>query len=223
MRAMILAAGRGQRLRPLTDTCPKPLLKIAGKALIEYHIQALSQVGIKEIVINVCYLGEQIKKALGSGKKWGVALEYSEEDPVLETGGGIVKALPLLGDTPFLVLSSDIWTDFDFQSLQISDEALAHLVLVDTPGYKQVGDFGLEGNRVVPTKQYTYGNIGLYRPELFKNCPEGVAFPLGELLNKAIKAGQVRGTYFDGLWSNIGTAEDLYQTQASVPLFNPSS
>lgn len=213
MRAMILAAGRGERLRPLTDTCPKPLLTVRGKPLIEYHLEALSRVGVQEIIINLAYLGGSIHKKLGSGKKWGVQIEYSFEDPVLETGGGIYQALPLLGSEPFIVLSSDIFTDFPFESLVhhvMPADVLAHLILIDNPEYPN--DFGLEGHKLVNTHQYTYGNIGIYKPELFKGCKPGV-FPLGLLLHSAMAKGVLTGEAYRGSWMNIGTAEQLQSAQ----------
>lgn len=216
---MILAAGRGERLRPLTDSCPKPLLKVQGKALIEYHIEALARVGIKEIVINLAYLSEQFQIALGSGKKWGVDIQYSLEDPVLETGGGIFKALPLLGEDPFMVLSSDIFTDFPFESLvqhTLSEAILAHLILIDNAEYPR--NFGLRDHQLINTPEYTYGNIGIYRPELFKECKPGV-FPLGSLLKSATYQGLVTGEAYEGAWINIGTAEQLQRAQMELLSF----
>lgn len=218
MRAMILAAGRGKRLSPLTDSCPKPLIKVRGKALIEYHLEALRLIGIKHVVINISYLGHQLQHALGTGKKWDLQIDYSIEDPVLETGGGIVNALPLLGDEPFIVLSSDIWTNFPFNQLKnkiILENKLAHLILVDNPEHNQDGDFGLEKDIVVNTPQYTYANIGLYRPELFKACTPGV-FPLAPLLRSAISKGLLTGEHYPGIWSDIGTVERLQRVEAQA-------
>lgn len=213
---MILAAGRGQRLSPLTDNCPKPLIKVRGKALIEYHLEALRAIGIKQVVINISYLKDHLQKALGNGKKWDLQIDYSIEDPVLETGGGILKALPLLGTDPFIVMSSDIWTDFPLEQLKnkiMIEDHLAHLILVNNPEHNQAGDFGLKGNRAVNTKEYTYGNMGLYKPELFKNCTPGV-FPLAPLLRSAISKGLVTGEHYPGIWSDIGTVERLKQVEA---------
>ncbi len=213
---MILAAGRGQRLSPLTDTCPKPLIKVRGKALIEYHLEALRAIGIKQVVINISYLKDHLQKALGNGKKWDLQIDYSIEDPVLETGGGILKALPLLGTDPFIVMSSDIWTDFpleQFKNKIMIEDHLAHVILVNNPEHNQAGDFGLQENRAVNTKEYTYGNMGLYKPELFKNCTPGV-FPLAPLLRSAISKGLVTGEHYLGIWSDIGTVERLKQVEA---------
>ncbi len=214
MKAMILAAGRGQRLGKITDSLPKPLVKVQGKALIEYHVESLAHCNIRDIVINTSYLGEQIQAYLGDGSRYGVSIQYSSEQERLETGGGIFQALPLLGDKPFLVLSADIFTDFDFASLPTSLDHLAHLVLVDNPDYYPQGDFyltdGMVGN--IGKKRLTYGNIGIYSPRLFSQCKPG-KFPLASLLFSAISDHQVSGEYFQGRWLNIGTAEVLTKAQ----------
>lgn len=220
MRAMILAAGRGERLRPLTDTCPKPLLKVQGKPLIEYHIRALKEAGIEEIIINVAYLKETIQTTLGSGQKWGVHIEYSIEDPVLQTGGGIYKALPLLGPDPFIVLSADLFTDFPFSTLvhhAMPRGILAHLILIHHSQYPP--DFGLQGEKIIKTPFYTYGGIGLYKPELFSGCTKG-AFPLGPLLHHALEQETLSGAAYEGVWENIGTAPQLKNVQKHL-LFLP--
>jgi MurNAc alpha-1-phosphate uridylyltransferase len=211
---MILAAGRGERLRPLTDTTPKPLLR-AGKArLIEYHLHSLAASGIRDIVINIGHLGEQIPALLGDGDRYGLALRYSDETTgVLETGGGICKALPMLESDPFLVVNGDIWTDYDLRRLPHRIDGLAHLLLVPNPEHNPAGDFGLDKNGQVTDKQaglpsYTFSGIGLYRHELFAGCrPE--PFPLAGLLRRQLASGRVSGQLIDARWMDIGTAERL--------------
>ncbi len=212
MRGMILAAGRGSRMGHLTDHTPKPLLRLHGKYLIEYAIESFLRSDIREIVINVSYLQDQIKEALGNGEKFNVKIFYSEEDEALETGGGIFKALPLLGDDPFIVLSADVISDFQLLDLPKNPDGLAHIVLVDNPPFHSVGDFSLHGNQVslaLPTP-YTYSNVGVYRKELFVNCRPG-KFRLGDLLKKAVQEGQITGEYFSGNWHNIGTENQLVE------------
>jgi MurNAc alpha-1-phosphate uridylyltransferase len=211
MKAMLLAAGRGERMRPLTDHTPKPLLRVAGHTLIEHHIQALARAGIRELVINHAYLGEQLIAALGDGSDYGVHIDYSAEPPgALETGGGIFSALPMLGEAPFLVVNADIWTDFDFAILPRQPECLAHLVLVDNPAHHPHGDFALENGRVHTDgpARLTFSGIGVYRPALFAGSPGG-AFPLAPLLRRAMAAGQVSGEHHTGAWFDIGTPERL--------------
>jgi len=210
-RAMILAAGRGERMGELTAQTPKPLLRAGGRYLIDYAIQNLKQAGIKEIVINISYRAEQIKSALGDGSHYGVNIFYSEEAERLETGGGIFQALPLLGDEPFLVVSGDIITDFPLQQLPQHLDGLAHLVMVPNPAWHPHGDFGLhEGRLVLPADaKFTFGNIGVYHPALFANCQPG-HFRLASLLNPAIEAGQVTGELYQGKWHNVGTPADLF-------------
>lgn len=211
MKAMILAAGRGERLRPLTDAVPKPLLLVRGKPLIEWHLQALARAGVREVVINLSWLGGQIRSALGDGSRWGMAIAYSDEGEVaLETGGGIHHALSLLGRAPFLLVNGDIHTDFDFSRLQLSRGALAQLVLVGNPPHHPQGDFtlhdGLIGER--GERRHTYSGIGLYDPELFAGCRPG-RFPLLPLLRKAIDLGRLGGQRYDGAWTDVGTAARL--------------
>ncbi len=212
MRAMILAAGRGERMGSLTANAPKPLLYVAGKYLIEYAIFSLVKAGIKEIVINVSYQAEQIKTALGDGKRYGVTIFYSEEKERLETGGGIFHALPLLGEEPFIVLSSDIITDYPLHQLPQQPEGLAHLVMVDNPPYHPEGDFGLREGRLVMNVQptFTFGNISIFRPEFFKNCEPG-HFRLTTLLIPAVLANQITGEHYRGAWYNVGTPSDLQE------------
>lgn len=210
MRAMILAAGRGKRMGALTEHIPKPLLKIQDRYLIEYAIHSLTKINIQDIVINVSYHKEKIKNALGNGDRYGVTIHYSEEEEALETGGGIYHALPLLGTEPFIVISSDIITDYPLQQLPKNPESLAHLLLVDNPTYHPNGDFGLEKQRIVfsNTKTLTFASLGIYRPELFSDCKPG-RFRLTEVLNPAIEKKQVTGEYYSGRWQNMGTPEDI--------------
>ncbi len=211
MKAMILAAGRGERMRPLTDDTPKALLRIGGQTLIEHHIHTLVQAGFHELVINHAHLGEQIVAALGDGNAYGVEIRYSPETPpALETGGGIFNALPLLGDDPFLVLNADIWTDFPLAELPDRIEGLAHLVLVDNPEHHPHGDFSLSAGRVSQhgPAMLTFSGIGVYSPGLFEDCTPG-AFPLAPVLRQAMDDGRVSGEHYQGSWFDIGTPERL--------------
>ena len=211
MRAMILAAGRGERLRPLTDHTPKPLLPVAGKPLIVWHIEALVRAGIRDIVINHAWLGGQIEATLGDGAAFGAHIVYSAEaEQGLETGGGIFRALPLLGDAPFLVINGDIATDVDFARLPTAIDGLAHLLLVPNPPHHSDGDFCLAEGRVSATPaspgapRLTFSGIGVYSPRLFDGCEDG-RFPLAPLLRRAMAAGQVSGARHTGLWIDVGT------------------
>lgn len=211
MRGMILAAGKGERMGSLTQKTPKPLLKVRGFYLIEYAIQSLMKGGIKEIVINVAYLKEQIVNALGDGARYGVKLSYSIEEERLETGGGIVKALPLLGAEPFVVLSGDIITDYPIAELAKKPLRLAHLVMVENPSFKPQGDYGLNSSHEIEIgspKTYTFANIGIYRPELFHGC-QPIHSRLADLWQKAITQRQITGECYDGQWHNIGTIHEL--------------
>lgn len=211
MKAMILAAGRGERMRPLTDATPKPLLRIGGQTLIEHHIHALSQGGITELVINHAHLGEQIVKALGDGDAYGVSIQYSPEPgAALETGGGVYNALPLLGDAPFIVVNADIWTDYRFDGLPQAPAGLAHLVMVDNPEHHPGGDFSLSNGQLSQQgpRMLTFSGIGVYRPALFADCTPG-AFPLGPLLRAAMDREEVSGEQYTGRWFDIGTPERL--------------
>jgi MurNAc alpha-1-phosphate uridylyltransferase len=211
MKAMLLAAGRGERMRPLTDHTPKPLLRVAGRTLIEHHIEALARAGIRELVVNHAHLGAQLIAALGEGSDYGVHIDYSAEPSgALETGGGIFNALPLLGESPFLVVNADIWTDFDFAALPRQPESLAHLVLVDNPAHHPQGDFALENDRVLADGpvRLTFSGIGVYRPALFMGSLPG-PFPLAPLLRRAMLSGQVSGEHYAGAWFDIGTPERL--------------
>jgi len=218
MRAMVLAAGRGERMRPLTDTTPKPLLEVGGQPLIAYHLRALAHAGVTEIVVNLSWLGERIRAALEDGRAYGVRILYSEEGPVpLETGGGIFRALPALGSGPFLVVNADIWTDIDFGRLTLSPEALGHLVLVPNPPHHPLGDFGLEAGLVVERahERLTYSGVGVYRPEFFAGCVAG-RFPLLPLLKRAIAERRLTGETHRGQWSDVGTPERLARLESRL-------
>ncbi len=215
---MILAAGRGERLRPLTDACPKPLLRVAGRPLIEYHLEALSRAGIQEVVINLCWLGGQIREAVGAGERFGLRIRYSEEGSVaLETGGGIFRALELLGEEPFLVVNGDIHTDYPFADLRLAADELARLVLVPNPSHHPAGDFSLEAGRVVEggPLRYTYSGIGLYTAGLFAGCSPG-RFPLKPLLDRAIAEGRLGGVLHAGHWTDVGTVERMAALEAAL-------
>jgi MurNAc alpha-1-phosphate uridylyltransferase len=212
-KAMILAAGRGERMRPLTDTIPKPLLEIGGKPLIVWHIEKLAKAGSKEIVINIAHLGYMIPEALGDGSKWGVKLHYSDEQKGggLESAGGIVKALPLLGNEPFLVVNGDVWCDYEFDStFELGEGILAHLILVPNPEHNVSGDFDLKKGLVTSEgkARYTFSGIGYYSPNLFKWLEHGKR-ALGEVLRDTMKHDAVSGEVYDGMWRDIGTPERL--------------
>ncbi|HSO84306.1 N-acetylmuramate alpha-1-phosphate uridylyltransferase MurU [Thiocapsa sp.] len=220
MKAMILAAGRGNRMRPLTDRIPKPLLEAGGRPLIQYHLERLAAAGIHDIVINHAHLGEQIEAALGDGSRFGVHIRYSPERTALETGGGIFKALPLLGPEPFLVINGDIWCDIDPIGLHLSGTDLAHLILVDNPPHHPSGDFTLRDGRVRAEgdhtgsdraegqRRLTFSGVGVYSPSLFAGCRPG-AFALAPLLRDAMAQGRVGGEHHRGHWLDIGTPERL--------------
>jgi MurNAc alpha-1-phosphate uridylyltransferase len=212
MKAMILAAGRGDRMRPLTDAIPKPLLKVKDKSLIEYHIEALRQAGIKELVINTGWLGEQLRSALGDGSRFDVSIEYSiEPESAYETGGGIFHALSRLSD-PFMVVNGDIWTDFDFSGLLHEPKKLAHLVLVDNPSQHPDGDFCIVDGlaRAEGGHKLTFSGIGCYRKALFDGQQAG-SFPLAPILRKFMPHDQVTAEHFAGVWNDVGTPERLEQ------------
>jgi MurNAc alpha-1-phosphate uridylyltransferase len=213
MKAMVLAAGRGERMRPLTDTQPKPLLRVGGKRLIEWHLERLAAGGFRDVVINTAWFGDLIEAELGSGERFGLAITYSRERPAaLETGGGIFNALPLLGSQPFLLVNGDVWTDIDFGALRRPPPtgSLAHLVLVPNPPQHARGDFALERGRVSEGEgsRQTYSGIGIYTSEMFAGCAPG-KFPLAPLLREAIAAGRLTGELHTGHWYDIGTVERL--------------
>lgn len=215
MKAMILAAGRGERMRPLTDSTPKPLLGAGGKRLIEFHLEALAAAGFQEVVINHAHLGEQIEQFLGNGERYGLRVTYSPEGTALETGGGIFRALPLLGDSPFLVINGDVWTDYPYAQLLDRTIEAAHLVLVPNPPQHPRGDFFLHDAMVSDAgvgARLTFSGIGIYHPSLFAGCEDG-AFPLAPLLRRAMVEGRVSGERFDGRWFDIGTPQRLQQLE----------
>ena len=223
MKAMILAAGLGERMRPLTDRTPKPLLQVAGVPLIEHHIRRLAAAGLTELVVNISHLADQITAYCGDGSRWGVSIVYSPEEEPLETAGGIVNALPLLGAEPFLVVNGDVWIDYPFQRLlDLAAGGLdrAHLVLVDNPPQHPLGDFVLEdGGRIVEraarARGLTYAGVGVYRAAFF----EGMAVdkvPLRPLLDREIAVGRLSGEYHDGQWADVGTPQRLQQLDAAV-------
>lgn len=198
-------------MRPLTDDRPKPLLDVAGRPLIEWTIERLAGAGMAHIVINTSWLGEMIPSALGDGSRWGVRISYSyEEAPPLETGGGIHRALPLLGESAFVVVNGDVWMNPDFRSLRLDGDDLAHLLMVPNPGHNPDGDFRLDGDRLSDAGEdrVTYSGVGVFHPQLFADCQPG-RFPLAPLLVDAMKQSRVAGTLFDGWWRDIGTAERL--------------
>jgi len=216
---MILAAGLGKRMRPLTDSCPKPLLEVGGKPLIVHSIERLAGAGVRELVINVSHLGAQVEAALGDGKRWGVSIHYSRETEPLETAGGVLQALPLLSesdDRPFLLVNGDIWCDYPLQQLPASlyPSTLAHLVLVDNPEHHPQGDFGLQQGQVVAGSPLplTFSGISLLRPSLFDGCVAG-AQPLGPLLRQAIAKQQVSGEHYRGAWIDVGTPQRLAELE----------
>lgn len=217
MKAMILAAGKGERMRPLTLHTPKPLVRAGGVALIEYHIRALAAAGIHELVINHAWLGQQIEDYLGDGSQYGVSIAYSREGEPLETGGGIFKALPLLGAEPFVLVNGDIFTDYPFSRLRRPLAGLAHLVMVDNPAHHLSGDFHLEGSQLNERQEampsLTYSGMAVLSPQLFAGC-EGGAFKLVQLLRAAMAEGSVSGEHFTGRWIDVGTHERLAEVEA---------
>ena len=217
MKAMILAAGYGKRLRPLTDQMPKPLLPIRGKSMIEYHLEKLSLAGFSEIVINLGHLGNKIPEALGDGKRWNLSIEYSDEGPEpLETGGGITKALPLLGDQPFLLVNGDVWCEIDFRDISKSlpPNDLALLYLVKQPKWRTRGDFDLQAGRVTESENPSllYSGIAIYNPSILQGATVE-KFSIVPRLRKAITRNQVSGILYDGEWDDVGTPDRLEALQ----------
>ena len=209
--ALILAAGRGERMRPLTDTTPKPLLRVRGEPLIEHHVRSLARAGITQIVVNLCWLGGQIRAHLGDGGRYGVSIRYSDEAPTaLEAAGGIVRALPLLLPGPFAVVNGDIFCDYPMERLALAPDFDAHLVLVPNPPQHPRGDFGLEGGRALPVapRQFTFAGIALYTTGLFDGLADGVR-PLRPLLVEAMAAGRCSAEFYDGTWADVGTPARL--------------
>lgn len=209
---MILAAGRGERMRPLTDTLPKPLLEVQGKALIIWHIERLAQRGFKEIIINIAHLGDKILEALGDGSRWNVKIHYSDERScgALESAGGIIKALPLLGEETFLVVNGDVFCDYEFDSRFELHDKLAHLILVPNPAHNPQGDFALNGSLLCDDakQRYTFSGIAYYNPKMFQDKKEQKE-SLAPLLRKFLANKALSAELFDGIWHDIGTPERL--------------
>jgi N-acetyl-alpha-D-muramate 1-phosphate uridylyltransferase len=218
MRALILAAGRGERLRPLTDTVPKPLLTAGGRTLIDRQVERLAQAGFTDLVVNHSHLGAMIEQALGDGSRYGARIRYSPESPALETAGGIAKALDLLEGEPFVAVSSDIHTEFDYATLRAPIDAIArdpasctaHLVLVDNPSWHPLGDMGLDAGRVTRGgPRLTYGNIAVFHPGMFRAIAPGTSLKLFPWTYRFVDEGRVTGEHYRGPWDNVGTAAQL--------------
>ncbi len=215
MRAMMLAAGRGERLRPLTDEIPKSLVEVRGESLLERHLANLHAAGIRTVVINLGWLGDRIVERVGSGERYGLDVLYSQEgENVLETGGGILRALPMLGNEPFLVVNADVYTDMPVPDIELADERLGHLVLVPSPDYRDGGDFDIEDGliRNGETQRLTFSGVAVYRPALFDGCGPG-RFPLAPMLRHAADNGWLSGSVYEGLWADVGTPERLKAIQ----------
>ncbi|MEF8833251.1 MAG: nucleotidyltransferase family protein [Halofilum sp. (in: g-proteobacteria)] len=224
MNAMILAAGRGERMRPLTDDRPKPLLGVGGRPLIDWHLDALARGGFTRVVINTAWQGRKLRAYVGDGGPRGLDVRYSDEgERALETAGGIARALPLLGPQPFAVINGDIYTDYPFADLTLPTGRLAHLVLVDNPPQHPDGDFGLDGARVTTdtSARLTFAGIGVYRPALFSGLPRR-PLRLAPILERAIAAGLVSGEHYRGEWHDIGTPERLRTLDARLQRSHPS-
>tara|TARA_A100001015_G_C15014912_1_gene725012 strand:- start:1397 stop:2059 length:663 start_codon:yes stop_codon:yes gene_type:complete len=219
MKAFILAAGRGERLRPLTENTPKPLIKIRSKPLIEYHLERLAQDGFREVVINLHYLGEHIRSHIGDGNKWNLSVQYSTEPEGLEAAGGIVQALPLLGNKPFLMISADIWSDFPFGSLLNHNTETAHCITVDNPDHHPSGDFFLNDGHIrkagAQKERVTYANIGVFHPKLFIHYEKGVR-SLGSVLSETLDTQCITGKHYKGIWRNVTTPEDVIKLNTST-------
>ena len=214
---MLLAAGRGDRMRPLTDATPKPLLEVRGKALIEYHLENLRDAGFDAVVINLGWLGEQILQRIGSGSRFGLSVVYSPEgDNILETGGGIHRALPMLGEKPFLAVNADVLTDMPLPNPVLPDDEFGHLVLVPRPVYREKGDFGLANGKVrnVAEPELTFSGVAIYRPEFFAHCKPG-RFSLVPMFLQAADKRQLGGSLYEGQWEDVGTPERLARLNQS--------
>nr|WP_295376820.1 nucleotidyltransferase family protein [Pseudoxanthomonas sp.] len=228
MKALIFAAGLGERMRPLTDHTPKPLLSAGGKPLIVWHLEKLAAMGIRDVVINISWLADQFPQLLGDGERWGLRLHWSHEGPApLETGGGMLHARPLLGDAPFLLVNGDVWTDYDFTRLPAEPAGLAHLVLVDPPAHKTHGDFALEDDgsvRAEGARRLTYAGLGIYRPALLDGWRAVIGdtagdpprFMLAPLLRAHMPTGAITGEYWGGRWTDVGTPERLAELDAAL-------
>ncbi len=217
-RALIFAAGRGERMRPLTDVTPKPLLEVGGKQLIVRHLEKLAAAGVREAVINTSHLAEQFPAALGDGSRWNLRIRYSHEGPEpLETGGGMLRALPLLGNAPFIAVNGDICTDFDFSTLPQNPPGPAHLVMIDNPAHHPKGDFVLRDGRLFdePHPRLTFAGIGVYRPGLLAGHAPG-SFSIVPLLREAMRIGGVGGAHYRGAWHDLGTRQRLAELDARL-------
>jgi MurNAc alpha-1-phosphate uridylyltransferase len=211
MVAMVLAAGRGERLRPITDTTPKALVQVGGSSLLEQQLKRLAHARTRMVVINLGWLGEQIAATIGSGQKYDLQVAYSPEyDNILDTGGGIKRALPLLGKAPFWVINADIFTDMALSKIELDPDSLAHLVLVPTPAHKEYGDFALRDGKVrnSDNQDLTFSGIAFYRPEFFAESADG-RFSVVPLLRAAADRGQLEGSVYEGIWEDVGTPERL--------------
>lgn len=216
MIAMLLAAGRGERLRPITESVPKALVEVQGESLLERHLHSVSEAGVETVVINLGWLGDQIVERIGSGAAYDLNVIYSPEgDNILETGGGIHRALPMLGTDPFLVINADIYTDMPLPPNDLDPNDVGRLFLVPTPSHKATGDFALEGDRVRNDGEtlHTFSGVAVYRPEFFADCTAG-RFPLAPMLRAAADAGQLGGELYSGLWRDVGTPERLSELNA---------
>jgi MurNAc alpha-1-phosphate uridylyltransferase len=217
MKAMILAAGLGQRMRPLTDNLPKPLLSVGGKPLLQYHLEALQKLGVKQVIINLAYLGDKIREFAGNGSQYGLKIHYSEESEPLETAGGLLHALPLLGDNPFLLINGDVWSDYPLAQLsqrQLKINENAHLVLVPNPEFHPNGDFAPDSQGILVAdmdlEKFTFAGLSLVHPKLISEYPrQRRKFPLGEVLRHGIEQGQITAEIYHGRWSDVGTPERL--------------
>lgn len=218
MKAMVLAAGRGERMRPLTDRVPKPLLPVAGEPLVGHQLRALAAAGVRDVVMNCSWLADVLQAELGDGRAWGVSIEYSMEPwPPLDTGGGIFAALPRLGPGPFLLVNGDVWSELSPAALALPEDMLGHLVLVPNPEHNPRGDFGLVDGRVQPDAEprLTYGGMAILTPELFADC-RGGRFPLAPILGDAARRGRISGVIHGGGWVDVGTPERLYALRSRL-------
>ena len=218
MTAMLLAAGRGERMRPLTDDTPKPLLRVGGRALIDYHLAALAAAGFERVVVNTAWQGAKLREHVGEGRELGLSVRYSDEgEQALETAGGIAQALPMLGPRPFVVINADVYTDFPYARLTLPVGRYAHLVLVDNPPQHPAGDFALRAGRVYADggPYLTFAGIGVYHPALFSGLPRRPA-RLAPLLARAMDAGRVSGEHYHGAWHDVGTPERLHALDSTL-------
>lgn len=231
MKAMILAAGLGQRMRPLTDNLPKPLLCVGGKPLLQYHFEALAEIGISEVIINLAYLGDKIREFAGNGSQFGLKIQYSEESEPLETAGGLLHALPLLGADPFLLINGDVWSDYPLTQLSqyhLKVNEKAHLVLVPNPDFHPNGDFAPNAQGILVTDtalaKFTFAGISLIHPKLISEYPlQRLKFPLGEVLRHGIEHGQITAEIYRGRWSDVGTPDRLESLNEALQMNGKSS